>query len=60
MLDLIPGRAHAAYPSITSNHLSQLKKQHLLHWIVHKQCARINWECVFGVDNIEKEDDDSY
>ncbi len=41
------------------NPLSHLKKQHLLHWIVNKQCARINWECVFGAENVEEEDNDN-
>ena len=59
LLHFIPGRAHAAYPSMTSNPLSHLKKQHMLHWIVNKQCARINWECVFGAENVEEEDNDN-
>ncbi len=49
LLDFIPVHSRSC-----SCPLSHLKKQHR---IVNKQFARINWECVFGAENVEEDND---
>ena len=54
---LIPaqGRCHVAFPEMSPNPLSHLKKKNILKWIVEKQWERIKW----GGFRETQDDDDS-